>query len=414
MRKYNIWGFIVMMLLAASCDQARLNPDNNIKTLPLTRSEASYVEANKDFATELLHMYYDKEGAAKGFVLSPVSLQMFFGMLNAAASEDQAAQINKMLGYDGRTAEGINSFCRKVLESSPTLDSKVTVDVSNQWWLNSAAGFKFYASFANTLKENYQVDGEVRDFSTEPMYEITRTWVLNHTHGMIDVGCPPPYPRQCIIANTAYFKADWKDPFDQKQSFQGDFRRENGSTTHVKYMNRLFRDLDLYQDNTMQALYLPLGDGAFQMEFYLPREGKQVRDVLSSLRAGQFPRKGEPGPAQVTLPSFDLLCSNGTLAGDLQNHFQVSLCDPDRSSNKYPLSGEDNEGVGIELGNVAHIARIIVNETGAEAAAVTINHAFTMNNEVRYFSATRPFVFVIREVGSGIVFFNGIFAGDTK
>lgn len=335
-------------------------------------------------------------------------------MLNAAASEDQATQLNKMLGYDGTTADGINSFCRKILEASPKLDPKVTVEVVNQWWLNSAVGFTLYSPFAQTLKQNYHVEGEIHDFSTESMYEITRAWSLNHTHGMIDAGCPPPYPRQCIIANAAYFKADWKDPFEQEKSILGDFRREDGSKVQVKYMNRLFRDIDLYQDETLQALYLPLGEGAFQMEFYLPQEGKQVCDVLSTVREKGFPKKGETGPAQVMLPSFDLLCNNSSLTDDVQNHFQVSLSDTDRSPAKYPLPGEDKDGVGIELSNVAHIARIIVNEKGAEAAAVTTNVTYTTNNGVRLFYATRPFVFVIREVGSGIVFFNGVFAGGTK
>lgn len=114
------------------------------------------------------------------------------------------------------------------------------------------------------------------------------------------------------------------------------------------------------------------------------------------------------------LPSFDLLCNNSSLTDDVQNHFQVSLSDTDRSPAKYPLPGEDKDGVGIELSNVAHIARIIVNEKGAEAAAVTTNVTYTTNNGVRLFYATRPFVFVIREVGSGIIFFNGVFAGGTK
>lgn len=91
MRKLAIMGSFIMMLSMLSCDKIR--PDEKTNTLPLTRSEATFVEINKDFATELLQMYYEKKGMTYDFVLSPVSLQMFFGMLNAAASEDQATQL---------------------------------------------------------------------------------------------------------------------------------------------------------------------------------------------------------------------------------------------------------------------------------------------------------------------------------
>ena len=398
---------LILIICFVSCDLNRLGHDENTE-IPLTRSEQSYAEISKDFALELLQMYYDKRGEAYDFVFSPISLQMFFGMLSASASEEQAAQINEMLGYEGSCAEGINSFCKKVLETSPKLDSKVTVDVANQWWLNSASGFKLFPTFAQMLKEYYQVEPEARDFATEPMYEITRSWVWNHTRGMIDYGCQPPYS-QSILANVTYFKAEWKEPFDGTQSMTGDFFREDGSITKVKYMKKSFKTAELYVDNTFQALYLPFGSGAFRMEFYLPREGKYIRDVISELQSGSFPKAGELGSLPVTLPSFDLLCSNNNLVRDIYNHFRVSL------SARYPLCGEDQNGEGFGVSSIAHIARIKVLEEGAEAAAVTMNNIISMPPpNPREFSATRPFVFIIREVGSGIVFFSGVYAGGIQ
>ena len=404
---------VLLVICVFACDRNRLDRDGK-STIPLTRSEQAYAEVSKDFASELLQMYFDKKGEAYDFVFSPISLQMFFGMLGAAASEEQATRINGMLGYEGASADGINSFCKKVLETSPKLDPKVTVEVANQWWLNSATGFQLYPAFAQMLKEYYQVESETRDFSEESMYEITRSWIKSHTRGMIDFGCRPPYPRQCILANASYFKADWKDPFDQESSVSGDFTREDGSTTQVSYMTRLFDKAELYQDGTLQSLFLPLGEGAFQMEFYLPQEGKKVQDVISALQAGDFPKKGELGTTDVYLPSFDLLCNNPAIVADLTNHFHVSVRDSDRSPAKYPLCGEDREGVGIEINDFVHLARIIVNEKGTEAAAVTMNFKVSMGPGLRFFHATRPFVFIIREVSSGIVFFSGVYAGGCQ
>ena len=115
------------------------------------------------------------------------------------------------------------------------------------------------------------------------------------------------------------------------------------------------------------------------------------------------------GASPVKLPSFDLEFSNYGLVSDLYKHFQVSL------SGEYPLCGEDNDGDGLKIDRIAHAARIKVYEEGAEAAAVTANYFMAATlSDPRGFYATRPFVFVIREVGSGIAFFSGVYAGGSS
>ena len=225
---------------------------------------------------------------------------------------------------------------------------------------------------------------------------------------MLNFGVLPPYFRS-ILVNVTYFKAEWNNPFDKARSEAGEFYREDGSVIEVKYMNRIFREVELYENDTFQALYLPFGDGAFRMEFYLPRIGKNIKDAISELRTGSYPKKGETGQTPVKLPSFDLEFSNNGLVSDLYKHFRVSL------SGEYPLCGEDNDGDGLKIDGIVHAARIKVYEEGAEAAAVTANYFIASPGiDPRAFYATRPFVFVIREVGSGIAFFSGVYAGGSS
>ena len=398
---------LIFIACAVSCNKDRLDHDV-APTIPLTKSEGQFAVKSNDFSSELLQMYYDKKGEAYDFVLSPISLQMYLGMLNAGADEERSAQINRMLGYEGASVEEINSFCKKVLETSPKLDPKVKVDVANQMWLDSAAGFNLFPTYAQMLKDNYQVVPETRDFTADPMYDITRSWITEKTRGMLNFGVLPPYFRS-ILVNVTYFKAEWNNPFDKARSEAGKFYREDGSVIEVKYMNRIFREVELYENDTFQALYLPFGDGAFRMEFYLPRIGKNIKDAISELRTGSYPKKGETGQSPVKLPSFDLEFSNYGLVSDLYKHFQVSL------SGEYPLCGEDNDGDGLKIDRIAHAARIKVYEEGAEAAAVTANYFMAATlSDPRGFYATRPFVFVIREVGSGIAFFSGVYAGKSS
>ena len=141
---------LIFIACAVSCNKDRLDHDV-APTIPLTKSEGQFAVKSNDFSSELLQMYYDKKGEAYDFVLSPISLQMYLGMLNAGADEERSAQINRMLGYEGASVEEINSFCKKVLETSPKLDPKVKVDVANQMWLDSAAGFNLFPTGCSIL-----------------------------------------------------------------------------------------------------------------------------------------------------------------------------------------------------------------------------------------------------------------------
>ena len=404
---------IATQLFVVSCDRNTLSPDGE-KTLPLTRSEEVFVEGNKDFASELLQMYYDKRGVAYDFVVSPISLQMFFGMLGAAASEDQAQGINRMLGYDGSSSADINNFCQKVLTHTPQLDPKVTVGVANQWWLNEDSGFNLYDPFAQLLKDYYQVDPATKHFNHDPMSSIVHDWIFEHTRGMIDLQYPAPYPKQCILANATYLKAEWQEKFDKAESKAGEFRTEDGSSVQVVYMDKTLNDAEGYSDQELDALFLPLGGGSFRMEFLLPKYGKKVRDVIQRLRSGDLPMTGTHQQTTVCLPTFDLACANMNLVEDVCDYFHVELSDGARNPAKYPLCGKDTEGPGMEINTISHIARIVVNEEGTEAAAVTINGRWTGIPKIRQFIADRPFVFLIREVGSGLVFFSGVYAGGSK
>ena len=60
-------------------------------------------------------------------------------------------------------------------------------------------------------------------------------------------------------------------------------------------------------------------------------------------------------------------------------------------------------------------ARIKVNETGSEAAAVTVvmleKSSAPIREETVVFHADRPFVYAIREASTGVILFVGKFTG---
>ena len=74
------------------------------------------------------------------------------------------------------------------------------------------------------------------------------------------------------------------------------------------------------------------------------------------------------------------------------------------------LSGINGAG-GLFVSDVKHKTYIDVNEAGTEAAAVTSVEVGTTSvdpNAPLYLNVDHPFIFVIRETGTGIILFTGV------
>lgn len=101
---------ILLVVAAVSCS---LDPfgwsEGKEKSFSLTRSEMEYVENNNTFAADILDMYYRTKGVPYDFAISPLSVQVFLGMLNACAPDDHSAKICSILGYEDRNTDKINS-----------------------------------------------------------------------------------------------------------------------------------------------------------------------------------------------------------------------------------------------------------------------------------------------------------------
>lgn len=100
----------------------------------------------------------------------------------------------------------------------------------------------------------------------------------------------------------------------------------------------------------------------------------------------------------------------------INDYYGVSLADANYE--KYPLCGKNKEGqAGMSFSEIEHVAKVKVEEDGAEASAVTYTFKFSGINpspgeSFISFLANHPFVYMIREVDTGLVLFNGVFAGE--
>ena len=408
-------------------DSVQTPENNELKPIPLTRSEQELVSNNNDFAFNLFRMMnltttngsekstvawpegYDTSLPQKSQIVSPISITYALGMLNNGAAGETQAQINKVLGFGEAGADGINAFCQKMLTEAPNLDQLTKVLIANNIYMNK--GYELLPDFVSKAKLFYNADVETRDFYDGQTRDVINKWGSDHTMGMIpEVLKKEEFKPDAVsyLLNAIYFKGAWAEKFDKDNTKEEVFQTD----TEKKLLPMMHQEHEFnYAENELcQALCLPYGNGAYLMTILLPKEGKTINDVLNTLTAETWLRYQwmESAIVDVKLPRFET-----DLDVDLKPIMKALGMPRAFDANLAEFPNFCKVPTYISL--MKQVAKIKVNETGTEAAAVTVIGVDKADNGgPRYvnFHANRPFLYVISEWSTGAIFFIGKYIGD--
>ncbi len=403
-------------------DSVQTPENNELKPIPLTRSEQELVSNNNDFAFNLFRMMNVTNDLAYGFeglseslpqksqIVSPISITYALGMLNNGAAGETQAEINKVLGFKETGADGINAFCQKMLTEAPNLDQLTKVLIANNIYMNK--GYELLPDFVSKAKLFYDADVETRDFYDGQTRDVINKWGSDHTMGMIpEVLKEEEFNPDAVsyLLNAIYFKGAWAEKFDKANTKEEVFQTD----TEKKLVPMMHQENEFYyaENELCQAVRLPYGNEAYAMTILLPKEGKTIDDVLITLTAETWHSYQWMGSAivDVKLPRFE-------------TDFDVNL-KPIMKALGMPRAFDANLAefpnfckVPIYIFLMKQVAKIKVNEAGTEAAAITImgGDMGERSELPKYvnFHANRPFLYVISEWSTGAIFFIGKYVGD--
>ena len=384
------------------------NEDNEYKYIELTRGEQQLVSHNNEFAFNLFRKLAAEE---QSVIVSPISITYALGMLNNGAAGETQAQINKVLGFGETGADGINSFCHKMLTEAPNLDKLTKVMIANTIYMNK--DYELMPEFVSKAKQFYDAEPETRDFHDGQTRNVINKWGSDHTMGMIpEVLKESEFNPDAVsyLLNAIYFKGAWAEKFDKADTKNEEFQTGTGK----KLVPMMHQEHEFYytEDEYCQALQLPYGNGAYNITLLLPKEGKTVDDLLGTLTAETWQRYRWMGTAivDVKLPSFesesDIDLSDIMTKLGMPNAFDENLAEFPNFCN-----------VPTYIGLMKQVAKIKLNEEGTEAAAVTVIgmiESMVEPQEPQHvnFHANRPFLYVINEQSTGAIFFIGKYVGD--
>ena len=397
---------------------------------------------NNAFALDLYHALRREKDS--NLLYSPYSLSLTLAMAYAGAGGETAEQMADTLKFTLPQPDlppafnQLNTGMLSRLALAACDGNAPELNIANALW--GKVDYQFHTEFQDTLATNYGAELRQLDFETYPREAAAaiNDWVERETRGKISQIYPAdhfarlidPENVRLILTNAIYFKGQWQKGFDENESEDADFHLLDGSRTPVPmmYQRHEFR----YAEGVdYQAVELPYkgGNGDLAMVIVLPAAGS-FADFEAALDAARVNSLLEPIYTReviLEMPRFQLESDfelRDTLSGmGMPNAFTPGVADFSGIAD----SAQEGEGDGIFTSSVAHKAFVEVNEKGTAAAAVTawdgcqyweeeISPGVFVTAESCILSEPpppvemtidRPFIFFLRDKGSGSILFIG-------
>jgi serpin B len=398
------------------------------------------VNADNQFAMDLYGKLQVKPG---NLFFSPESIAMALQMTSAGAGGATAREMAKVLhtpseGTVGigiaKDETGLQGDARQipVLWPAPRLSAAngalmadlkgagkrpYELAIANALW--GQKGYGFLPEFTGLLKTSYGAGLEEVDFAkdAEGSRKTINTWVEKQTNEKIKDLMPQgsiDAMTRLVLTNAIYFKGDWVKPFEKAATSDQDFflAADKKVKTPLMYQKGDYKYLDSPE---LLGLEMPYAGDELSMVVLLPKkvDGLAVleKDLTAEKVTGWIGKLAKRHNVEVTLPKFKLNTEfqlKDTLAAmGMPTAFVPGKAD---------FAGMNGGKEPLFISAVVHKAFVDVNEQGTEAAAATGIGIRTMAMPVDLpiFRADHPFIFLIRDVKSGVILFLGRVADPTK
>ena len=366
--------------------------------------------ANNGFAVD----FYRKVAAEDGNVFfSPTSMFVAFSAQYEGARGNTADQMRQVFGFEPDLQARYNATAH-LMSSVNRDDPNATLGMANALW--PAVWFSPYDSYVDAVRSVYLADVESVDFTDDSDgggVKRINAWASENTNGRI-----PEVLKQSdvdsgtalVITNSIYFKGAWKTPFPEADTYEGDFWMAPSEIVRADFMHERapFQHASL---DGIKIIKMPYEGDRLSMLVILPNGvGLDILDGAVSIE--QIDRWRQSllwGDVIVKMPKFVMETSYNLpayLKGlGMTDAFDSGLAD-------FSGIAPAGQGGNLYVSNAYHNAYVGVNETGTEAAAVTVIMDSVVSEAAR-FTANSPFIFIIQDDESGAILFMGRLSDPT-
>jgi len=360
------------------------------------------VDGSSKFAFDIFKTI-NSEDYDKNIFISPLSISTALTMTYNGAEGDTKEVMEKALGYTGIDRALVNESYKNLISHLKKVDKDISLNIANSIWIRE--GELINKEFINKNEKNFNAEVSSLDFSNPKSVDTINKWIKDETEGKIEKMLTDPIDPLIVmyLINAIYFKGEWKEPFNPKNTSDSDFHAYDGNTITVEMMSRT-GDYEYAKGKDYKAIRLPYGKDKTSMHVILPDEGVDINEFIKNMTSEQWNNirnsLAKTSGVQLKMPKFELEYGIKSLTESLKalGMEKVFAADADFSGIKEELF----------ISDVLHKAVIEVNEEGSEAAAATVViMPSSAPVEPATFIADRPFIFFITDDITGTILFMG-------
>jgi serpin B len=373
---------------------------------------------NNAFGLDLYHVLSQQAG---NFVYSPYSLSSALAMTYAGARSETETQMAASMHFGLAQAKLHPAFNQLELalarmgKAAAADEHPLQLTIANAIWVDGR--LDLLEEYLGVMALNYGAGIHLADFlnAFEPARREINSWVSQQTQRKIDELVPEGAldpSTLMVLVNAIYFKGDWQNQFDADDTHDAPFYPLDGSQVAVSMMNTHLSNVPYAELDGFQAVELPYQGGSAVMDVIVPEPGRfdafeSALDakVLEELLAGM-----RPAALQLGMPKFSFR-SAFDVGEQLAGMGMPNAFDPDLADFSGMTGGRD-----LYIDKVLHQAFVAVDEKGTEAAAATaviMGPTSAMLPDL-VLLVDRPFIFIIRDLGTKQILFMGRVLDPTK
>ena len=408
-------GTISIIIIFALLTGCTANPSNVPMDSNVSFSETSIVDVSetlKDSVNGSNQLGYNlliRMQTDENTLFSPVSLSLALAMAYNAASEETAQNISDIMGDADPTL--INPHYNALIAHLNRENDSDKIQIGNSFWIRDT--LKAKQSFVDTLSKDFNAEIYSADFTDKNTVNLMNTWVEEKTGGLLkDTLSEIDSMTIAYLMNTVYFKGKWANAFAKEATSSLPFYTEDGVSEPVPMMSQTtafqyYSNSDVqvaalpYKDHTRMVIYLPTGDLS---DFLASYDYEKVSNLISDAHMVNT-------RLWLSLPKFEYTVSNPLKIPLIEMGMTLPF-DPSKA-NFNNMVETSNENVYVS--DIFQNAKIINDEAGTEAAAVTVieftETSMPIVDEPIEFNCNKPFFFIIEDVTTGAALFMGTYLG---
>jgi len=372
-------------------------PVKAAETEPTGKAPDERLAASVTSFSERMLKECTEESGNKNLILSPLSVIYALTLCSNGASGETLAEFEALNGIPtDEMNEYLWSYAARLAETENS-----TVRTANSLWGNKNF-FTMSEDFRTVSEKYYNAESRSIDFADQSNVEVVNGWVSEKTDGLIPNAVEELNPATMLmLLNTVMFDGKWEKDYKEYQVSEGVFHGATVSHDNVEFMysteNGYF-EVDggvgfskMYKDGYAFTAVLPDGDLG---EFIANADLGKIADAAMS----------GSGKVDAAIPKFEYETEMGLL--DVLGDMGLKRA----MSSQAELYGLSAEGLPLCIDQVLQKAKVITNEHGTKAAAMTqvsIRLTSARPVEKKIVHLDRPFFYMILDMETGIPLFTG-------